>query len=266
LWASTVIGRNHTPAVLQMGAAWMAHCDLLTYQDQLSLPVLLDDYGLTVAPIPGWLIGNPWFGWMGTTVATDPAEMQAFAEEYATWLGIWSDIQQHLPELRDTAARYPGARVLELGVRWATSTAALLAGAAAADGHVWSVDIAQPTYPQWWLESGRWTLTVGDDCDPAIADRQPPQVDVLFIDTNHVYRHTLAELRLYVPRVTPGGVVLCHDTELEAVPDGGDRPEPYPASRALDTFCAETGLAWVNRSGCYGLGVIQIPGEREVPA
>lgn len=67
LWASTTFGRNHTPAVLQMGAAWMAHCDLLTYQDQLSLPVLLDDYGITVAPIPGRLTPNEWFWWCAHT-------------------------------------------------------------------------------------------------------------------------------------------------------------------------------------------------------
>ena len=65
LWASTTFGRNHTTAVLQMGAAWMAHCDLLTYQDQLSLPVLIDDYGLTVATIPGNLTNSPWFRWCG---------------------------------------------------------------------------------------------------------------------------------------------------------------------------------------------------------
>jgi hypothetical protein len=65
LWASTTFGRVHTPAVLQMGAAWLAHCDLLTYQDQLSLPVLLDDFGITPAVIPGHLTANPWFGWMG---------------------------------------------------------------------------------------------------------------------------------------------------------------------------------------------------------
>jgi hypothetical protein len=65
LWASTTFGRVHTPAVLQMGAAWLAHCDLLTYQDQLSLPVLLDDFGIVPAAIPGRLLDNPWFGWLG---------------------------------------------------------------------------------------------------------------------------------------------------------------------------------------------------------
>lgn len=65
LWASTTFIRQHTLAVLEMGAAWMAHCELLTYQDQLSLPVLLDDYGITVAPIPYGLVSNPWFLWCG---------------------------------------------------------------------------------------------------------------------------------------------------------------------------------------------------------
>jgi hypothetical protein len=61
LWASTTFARRHTPTVLQFGAAWFAHNDLLTYQDQLSLPVLLDQYGLKPAPIPGNLWRNDWF-------------------------------------------------------------------------------------------------------------------------------------------------------------------------------------------------------------
>jgi hypothetical protein len=65
LWASTTFGRVHKPAVLQMGAAWMAHCELLSYQDQLSLPVLLDDYDIEPAAIPGGLLRNPLFRWRG---------------------------------------------------------------------------------------------------------------------------------------------------------------------------------------------------------
>lgn len=183
-----------------------------------------------------------------------------FAEEYAQRLGPWSDIQQHLPELYDTAARYPQARVLELGVRWGTSTAALLAAVEAGGGHLWSVDIAQPAVPDWWASAGLWTLTVGDDLDPAVTGRQPAAVDVLFLDTSHVYGQTLAELRLYVPRVAAGGTVLCHDTELAAPEDAhGEGPE-YPVAAALDAYCVETGLDWVNRTGCFGLGVLTIPG------
>ena len=49
--------------------------------------------------------------------------------EYEARAGQWSDIQGHLPTLHDAVMAYPGVRVLELGVRWGTSTACLLAAA-----------------------------------------------------------------------------------------------------------------------------------------
>lgn len=179
--------------------------------------------------------------------------------EYEARAGQWSDIQGHLPTLHDAVAAHPGARVLELGVRWGTSTACLLAAAEGVDGHVWSVDIAQPAVPGWWAGCGRWTLTVGNDLDPAVVAAQPPQVDVLFLDTSHTYGHTLAELTEYVRRVVPGGVVLCHDTELERPESAPADGPPFPVARALDDYCADTGLVWENRTGSYGLGVIRVP-------
>src|SRR6266567_3310836 len=79
-----------------------------------------------------------------------------------------SDIIDWLPTLRATVLDYPHAQVIELGVRSGNSTAAVLAAAEQVDGHVWSVDIAQPTVPFWWHESPLWTLHVGDDLSPAI--------------------------------------------------------------------------------------------------
>lgn len=63
LFASTVIARHATPEVLQMGAAWLAHCAAYTYQDQLSLPLVLADYGLTPRALPGSLVGSAGFAW-----------------------------------------------------------------------------------------------------------------------------------------------------------------------------------------------------------
>lgn len=65
LWATTTFARRHTPKVLALGGAWFAHCELLTYQDQLSLPPLLADYSIEPAPIPGNLWGNEWFYLVG---------------------------------------------------------------------------------------------------------------------------------------------------------------------------------------------------------
>lgn len=62
LWASTTMARRHTPTVLQAGAAWFAENEHWTYQDQLSLPVILDRYGIEPASLPYSLWRNPWFG------------------------------------------------------------------------------------------------------------------------------------------------------------------------------------------------------------
>lgn len=185
--------------------------------------------------------------------------MTALADEYAARASVWSDIQDWLPTLYETVAGYPHATVLELGVRRGNSTAAFLAALEDVGGQLWSVDVRTPAVPPLFWQCGLWTCRIGDDCDPVIADALPAQLDVLFIDTSHHYDHTLAELRLYVPRVRPGGTVLMHDTELEQ-PEGFDG-EPFPVARAIDTYCAEAGLAWDNRPGCFGLGVIHIAKE-----
>lgn len=183
--------------------------------------------------------------------------LTTYRDEYLRRCGEGSDIVDHLPTLFDTVCRYPGARVVELGVRSGNSTAALLAAADEVDGHVWSVDIEWPHVPEWWTGNGRWTLVVGDDL--TVAHSMPDEIDVLMIDTSHYYGHTLDELRAYVPRVVPGGTVLCHDTEL-ASPYGApwDDP-PFPVARALDDYCAESGLSWRNITGCNGLGVLEVP-------
>lgn len=187
----------------------------------------------------------------------------AFQAEYESRLAAWSDVQGHLEFLHAEVAKRPGCQVLELGTRTGVSTAALLAGAERSGGHVWSVDLIPPRVPSWWQLTGRWMLVVGDDLDPEVQAALPGQADVVFLDTSHEHEHTLAELRAYVPRVAPGGVLLAHDTDLaghDARGFGLEGPDG-PVRRALDAFCAEAGLAWSNRPGSFGLGVIEIPKE-----
>jgi hypothetical protein len=61
LWASTTMGRRHTPEVLQAGAAWFAENEHWTYQDQLSLPPVIDRYDIDVGALQHTLWRNPWF-------------------------------------------------------------------------------------------------------------------------------------------------------------------------------------------------------------
>jgi hypothetical protein len=182
--------------------------------------------------------------------------------DYHARLKLPTDIVAHLPELHEHACRPEDPVIIELGVRDGQSTSAFLAALELkGTGHLWSVDLVEPQVPDHWRRLACWHLRIGHDLDPGVLDWAPRECDVLFIDTSHAYEHTLGELRAYVPRVRPGGVVLCHDTELMLPTDEvGHRPQrSYPVFRALQAYCAESGLDWENRPGCYGLGVIHIP-------
>jgi cephalosporin hydroxylase len=180
-------------------------------------------------------------------------------DDYASRLAVWSDIQDCLQRLHDTAAAVPGVRVLELGTRSGNSTAAFLAAAEKTGGHVWSVDIDPPQAPPHWAGSGLWTFILGDDMTIT-----PPggEFDILFVDSSHHFAHTLAELRKFVPLVRPGGRVLLHDTRLEHV-DG--EPQRFPVRAAADAYCAEAGLEWADLGAQYGLGEIVIGGHGTHP-
>ena len=169
----------------------------------------------------------------------------------------WSDLGAHLPRLYEFARGYRAPTIIELGVRDGASTVAFLRAVSEVGGHVHSADIRHPQVPIWWADTQWWTFHVGDDLSTPILDALPERADIVFIDTSHYYDHTLAELHTYVPRVKRGGLVLCHDTELEVPPDWPGIH--YPVQHALDDYCAETGRTWENISGDSGLGVIRIP-------
>ncbi len=178
---------------------------------------------------------------------------------YVKHCSAWNDLGRHLPWLYETAVSYTSPVIIELGVREGVSTSAFLRAVDQVGGHVYSCDISHPKVPMWWADTGLWTLHIGDDMTPEMLDALPDSADVLFIDTSHFEDHTLAELRAYVPRVRPAGLVLLHDTELECPSGYGGRT--YPVRHAIETYCAETGLMWENRGGDSGLGIIRIAGE-----
>jgi predicted O-methyltransferase YrrM len=166
-----------------------------------------------------------------------------------------SDIQLHLPRFVEMVVSRNATKVIELGTRSGVSTTAWLHALDLTDGHLWSVDIGgKPAIGDW----SHWTFVQGDDESEAVLSQLPQDVDICFIDTSHFYEHTLRELRLYAARVKPGGLVVCHDTEL-ATPEGSPAGDPaYPVKRAIEQFTAETGYKWTNFPECWGLGVIEV--------
>jgi predicted O-methyltransferase YrrM len=182
--------------------------------------------------------------------------LTALQAEYRERAARASDIREQMPVLYAWARH--ASQIVELGVGAAAtqgantgnSTSAFLAGLEHSGGTLWSVDIADPTVPAWWSEIDFWHFLRADDTSPEALKFCPGAVDLLFIDTSHLYTHTMEELSLYAPRVKPGGTILLHDTG-PGWPDVG---------RALNDWCPEAGRTWYDHPGWPGLGVIEVPG------
>ncbi len=169
---------------------------------------------------------------------------------YQDRLYRWSDIQEYMPFLHEMAGEHP--RILELGTRSGNSTIAFLAAIEKVGGHLVSVDIDPcpliPDHPQ-------RTFIQGDDMSQEVWDKLP--FHLVFIDTSHYYQHTLDECRRFVPMIS--GIALFHDTRLFPHPHEYEWHEDIPPVRkALDDYCAETGLSWEEIPGEYGMGCIRI--------
>lgn len=182
-----------------------------------------------------------------------------------------SDIFEHLPTFVSAVEELHAQKIVELGVRYGLSTLAwMYALHQQQSGHLWAVDCSWPFYaPDGVMHTNLldpqgplgvvpyWTFILGYDTDQAVLDALPQKdVDILFIDTNHVYRETLVELDLYYPRVRTGGRIFLHDTAIETTGNDPDSPVKFPVRTAMEEFCRERNLRWSNNERCYGLGTI----------
>lgn len=177
----------------------------------------------------------------------------SIASRYAEACRTPSDIWEHLPILHNLARELDAQNIIELGTRGGVSTLAWLAAVERTGGHVYSVDIDPG--PQ--LEHRQWTFIQGDDLSPEVIAQLPDSADIVFIDTSHDYRDTLAELNVYRYRVRPGGRIVLHDTNLKHPLDVPRFPE-YPVRVAVDEFCAEEDLNVTYLPNCFGLGIVEM--------
>ncbi|MBL8687905.1 MAG: class I SAM-dependent methyltransferase [Rhodospirillaceae bacterium] len=135
-----------------------------------------------------------------------------------------SDISDHLPTLyHETLAARPRL-VVELGTRGGESTRTFLAAAAKAGARMLSIDVDPCTVPGLPAEARRlWTFVQSDDVAFSRQDFVPwcranglaAEIDVLFVDTSHLYAHTVEELRVWMPFLSDRGVAIFHDTNLD---------------------------------------------------
>lgn len=124
----------------------------------------------------------------------------------------YSDTWQHIPTLYLLCILKKPKNILELGCRTGNTTMPLLYAASQYGGHVSSIDIE--TWPELnnFLEDTDelkkyWTFIESDD----IKIEWKEKIDFLYIDTSHMYEHTLNELKKYEPLVNSGGTIVFHD-------------------------------------------------------
>lgn len=175
-----------------------------------------------------------------------------------------SDIAGHLLYLYDITVELGAKSVLELGVRGGISTRAFLTALESTDGHLYSVDrdIGDLSFRPGQIGGDmeevalrRWTLIRGLSLEVEV-----PQLawDIVFIDTDHGFKITLAELQRFAPHVRPGGAVLLHDWEATQ-----PHMDVEGATRAFLADEPEGAWALEAREGSYGLGIIR---RKEAPS
>lgn len=133
-----------------------------------------------------------------------------------------TDISDHLGDLYFEAVSTKPKLIVELGTRGGESTRALLAASIDTGARMLSVDIdpCAPELPE--PARMKWSFQQSDDVafgrerfvDWCAERGVEPLIDVLFIDTSHLYQHTCEELAVWMPLVAPRGVALFHDTNL----------------------------------------------------
>lgn len=179
-----------------------------------------------------------------------------------------SDIHEHLPIFVQAVEDLKATKVIELGVRYGVSTIAWLY-ALEGRGNLWACDVSfpipaypgapdllNPQEPGGIGVQPHWVFLLGDCHGQQIFQMLPDEVDIVFIDTNHVYEETLLELEMYYPKVRNGGRIYLHDTAIQTTGNAVTPQPPFPVRTAVEEFCEKNDLRWENRNNCYGLGCI----------
>jgi predicted O-methyltransferase YrrM len=130
-----------------------------------------------------------------------------------------SDISDHLNTIFFFTLNARPKLIVELGTRGGESTRALLSAASICDAILLSVDIKDCGLLNMPYRE-RWEFIKANDVE---FGKQPfinwcqrrgidAKIDVLFIDTSHIYEHTKKEIEVWSKYLSENGVMMFHDT------------------------------------------------------
>jgi len=138
-----------------------------------------------------------------------------------------------------------GGTVAELGVAFGDFSAEILARAKPSELHLvdmWEAEryrsgqlqVQERFRPE--IEKGQVALHIGKSTD-RVAELPDESFDFIYIDTNHGYDVTIAELRLSAPKIRKGGLLAGHDYCTGNIVE----PVLYGVIQACHRFCIEEG-------------------------
>jgi cephalosporin hydroxylase len=131
---------------------------------------------------------------------------------------IGTDISSHLETIFLEGLRAKPRLIVELGVRGGESTFVLERLARRCSATLVSADLDDCSTA---CQYEKWHFIQGDDV--AFGKRfstwcseheLPMRIDLLLIDTSHLYDHTVAEISAWFPHLGDSAVVMFHDTNL----------------------------------------------------
>lgn len=130
-----------------------------------------------------------------------------------------SDISDYLGQIFSEVVAVQPRLIVELGVRGGQSRTVLERAARISHSFLISVDLDDCSAV--CATSPRWHFVKSNDIQFASIFRDwcfqrgiKPAIDVLFIDSSHLYEHTAEEIKVWFPFLLPKCKVLFHDTNL----------------------------------------------------
>ena len=119
------------------------------------------------------------------------------------------DSDRHLVAIFAMALASKGKVFVELGVREGHTTEPLYEAAKLNKGHLWSVDLNDPT--KFKPNNGNYTFVKQDSIKFLEEWPKDKKIDVAFVDDWHSYPHVKKQLELLDELVGPSSIILLHD-------------------------------------------------------
>lgn len=134
---------------------------------------------------------------------------------------VLTDMSSHLETLFIESLAVKPELIVELGIRTGESTFVLERVAKLCRSKLVSVDAEDCSHISSYKE---WLFIQKDDIEFAKEfenwckiNRIEPKIDILFIDTSHLFEHTFQEIKFWFPFLSNRSKVFFHDTNLKKI-------------------------------------------------